>query len=180
MPKKASIWTIILTLIAGLIWLDYKSGVELSLFAFYLIPISLAAWQLGSIEAITTSVLSGISWAIGDLLGGHTYSHHFYAIWNTLLHLTSFIIVAIALYKIRVLLEAERSKTEALEKALAEVTVLEGLLPICCECKKIKKDDGGWQQIEDYIADRSKAAFTHGYCPDCIKKTLAKVRDLKI
>ncbi|MFH1091729.1 MAG: PAS domain-containing protein [Pseudomonadota bacterium] len=56
-----------------------------------------------------------------------------------------------------------------LEKALAEVKVLRGLLPICAHCKRVRDDEGLWQKIEDYIEDRSEALFTHGLCPDCTK-----------
>jgi two-component system, response regulator PdtaR len=54
-----------------------------------------------------------------------------------------------------------------LQKALREVKTLSGLLPICASCKKIRKDDSTWQQIEDYIASHSDADFTHGICPEC-------------
>jgi hypothetical protein len=56
------------------------------------------------------------------------------------------------------------------EKALQEVRILRGLLPICASCKKIRDDNGYWTQIEGYIKDHSEAEFTHGICPDCAKK----------
>ncbi len=57
-----------------------------------------------------------------------------------------------------------------LQKALANVKVLKGLLPICAWCKKIRDDKGYWQQIEAYISDRSEADFSHGICPSCAEK----------
>lgn len=63
-----------------------------------------------------------------------------------------------------------RQRTEALEKALAEVKQLSGFLPICASCKKIRDDEGYWQQIEVYIRDRSEARFSHGICPDCAER----------
>ena len=66
--------------------------------------------------------------------------------------------------------EEEREKLiHELQKALAEVKTLSGLLPICCGCKKVRDDSGYWNQIETYIARHTDAAFSHGYCPDCIK-----------
>jgi PAS domain S-box-containing protein len=67
--------------------------------------------------------------------------------------------------------EREREKlilelTEALEK----VKTLSGLLPICASCKKIRDDKGYWNQIESYIRSHSEAEFTHGLCPDCLRK----------
>jgi phosphoserine phosphatase RsbU/P len=47
---------------------------------------------------------------------------------------------------------------------------LEGLLPICCNCKKIRDDKNNWQRIENYIEVHSEAQFTHGFCPECYEK----------
>jgi len=57
-----------------------------------------------------------------------------------------------------------------LQQALAEVKVLRGFLPICSSCKKIKDDQGYWNQIEGYIKEHSEAEFSHGICPDCARK----------
>ncbi|MCD4775651.1 MAG: tetratricopeptide repeat protein, partial [Candidatus Aegiribacteria sp.] len=59
---------------------------------------------------------------------------------------------------------------EDLKKALAEVNTLSGLLPICASCKKIRDDSGYWEQIEEYISRRSDTQFSHGLCPECMKK----------
>ena len=65
----------------------------------------------------------------------------------------------------------ERKKAEAeREKALSEVKRLSGLLPICANCKKIRDDKGYWQVVEQYVSEHSEAEFTHGLCPDCLRK----------
>jgi hypothetical protein len=56
-----------------------------------------------------------------------------------------------------------------LQNALTEVKKLSGMLPICSSCKKIRDDEGYWQQIEEYIRNHSEADFTHGICNDCVK-----------
>ena len=66
-------------------------------------------------------------------------------------------------------LELRRSNEE-LQKALKEVKVLRGLIPICASCKKIRNDGGFWQQIEEYLGEHSEAEFSHGLCQPCIKK----------
>jgi PAS domain S-box-containing protein len=67
--------------------------------------------------------------------------------------------------------EAERNQLiEDLQSALANVKSLSGLLPICAGCKKIRDDKGYWNQVETYIQIHSDARFSHGLCPDCIKK----------
>ena len=57
-----------------------------------------------------------------------------------------------------------------LQNALAEVKKLSGMLPICSSCKKIRDDEGYWQQIEEYIRDHSEADFTHGICNECVEE----------
>ena len=59
---------------------------------------------------------------------------------------------------------------EQLETALNDVRTLKGFIPICASCKKVRDDEGYWSQIEEYVRDRSEAEFTHGICPDCMKK----------
>ena len=59
---------------------------------------------------------------------------------------------------------------QSLKKALADVKLLSGLLPICFNCKKIRDDKGYWSQVEGYIQKHSKAEFFHSMCPDCFKK----------
>lgn len=54
-----------------------------------------------------------------------------------------------------------------LRAALEHVKRLQGLLPICAKCKKVRNDDGYWQQIESYVTDHSAAQFSHGICPEC-------------
>ncbi|RJQ86195.1 MAG: hypothetical protein C4519_02500 [Desulfobacteraceae bacterium] len=57
-----------------------------------------------------------------------------------------------------------------LQQALSKVKTLSGLLPICASCKKIRDDQGYWNQLESYIARRSEAEFSHSICPDCARK----------
>lgn len=71
----------------------------------------------------------------------------------------------------RIRIESEREKLiSELQTALAEVKTLQGIIPICTSWKKIKDDEGYWQQVEKYIQDRSEAAFSHGICHECAKK----------
>jgi len=58
-------------------------------------------------------------------------------------------------------------KIAELQDALSQVKTLDGLLPICAYCKRVRDDRNYWQQVEAYIADRSRARFSHGICPDC-------------
>ena len=67
--------------------------------------------------------------------------------------------------------EAERERLIVeLQAALANLKILRGLIPICAACKKVRDDQGYWTQVEVYIRDHSEAEFSHGMCPDCMKK----------
>lgn len=63
-------------------------------------------------------------------------------------------------------------KVTELEATLARVKQLEGILPICMYCKKIRDDKEEWQQMEEYISQHSEANFSHGLCPECYKQQL--------
>ena len=74
--------------------------------------------------------------------------------------------------------EADRERLiNELSNALAEVKTLRGFIPICSSCKKIRDDEGYWQQVEEYIRDRSNIEFSHGICPDCAKKIYPQLFD---
>jgi HAMP domain-containing protein len=75
--------------------------------------------------------------------------------------------------------ERVRKRTAELEKALTEVKQLSGLLPICAKCKKIRDDQGYWQQIESYIRDHSEAEFTHGLCPECCRELYPNLKSVQ-
>jgi hypothetical protein len=60
-------------------------------------------------------------------------------------------------------------RTRDLEAALRNVRQLQGLIPICSSCKKVRDDTGYWGQVEEYISARTDADFTHGLCPDCLE-----------
>ena len=68
------------------------------------------------------------------------------------------------------IVELQRSlaqRISELQAAHTQVRHLEGLLPICCYCKKIRRDDNYWDQVEHYITKHSDATFSHSICPEC-------------
>lgn len=72
--------------------------------------------------------------------------------------------------KLKAEIDARKKREKELEEALSQIKTLKGLIPICASCKNIRKDDGFWQQIEEYVKEHSKAEFTHSMCPDCSDK----------
>ena len=57
-----------------------------------------------------------------------------------------------------------------LQRALDEIKTLQGILPICANCKKIRDENNTWKMLEEYLCEHSEAKFSHGICPDCAKK----------
>ena len=88
--------------------------------------------------------------------------------------LTVFLLCTIFAYAIESLRERfdneSRTLIAQLEQALSEVKTLEGLLPMCANCKKIRDDTGYWNQIEAYLQVHARARFTHSVCPDCVRE----------
>ena len=76
--------------------------------------------------------------------------------------------------------ESLAERVRELEEALSRVRQLQGMLPICCYCKKIRDDQNYWQKVENYISDHSEAQFSHGICPDCYVKVVEpEVKNLR-
>lgn len=108
-----------------------------------------------TLVAVIHKPLGGELWAV--LLGR---ALALFAIWVTAL---------LALQR-RISDEKREHAIREREKALEDVKVLRGLLPICASCKQIRDDEGYWTQIEVYIRDHSQAQFSHGICPGCARK----------
>jgi AmiR/NasT family two-component response regulator len=82
--------------------------------------------------------------------------------------------ITIAMARFEDLMELRRLNAE-LQDALYKVKTLSGLLPICCSCKKIRDDEGYWNQLEVYIRGHSEVEFSHGLCPECAKELYPEI-----
>jgi hypothetical protein len=78
----------------------------------------------------------------------------------------------------RKLSELEREKLlRQVQAAMANVKTLSGLVPICSTCKKIRNDRGEWRAVEEYVTQHTGAQFSHGICPECLKKYYPEYAD---
>jgi DNA-binding response OmpR family regulator len=68
------------------------------------------------------------------------------------------------------------ARVAELEESAAQIIKLDGLLPICAWCKKVRDDQDYWQEVETYVASHTEARFTHGICPDCLAREKAAYR----
>ena len=72
--------------------------------------------------------------------------------------------------RLSALSEEQQDLIDRLHEALTSIKTLKGMLPICASCKKVRDDKGYWNQIEEYVSAHSDAEFSHGICPDCVRK----------
>ena len=70
----------------------------------------------------------------------------------------------------------QQALQRAVDEAVSHVKVLQGMLPVCAWCRRVRSDDGYWQQIEEYVSAHSDAAFTHGICPTCAAEVEGPLR----
>jgi len=177
MQKKLSAfaWSalaVIIVIALGMV--DWLTGYELNFFVFYFLPVSIGAWFLGFMVAAPLAILSAGVWLGADILTGHVYTSPIYFAWNMMVRLVSFLVIGWCVSKIRQLLDLERETTRSLRRSLSQIKVLETFLPICAQCKKIRDEQGVWQQLEVYLGQHSNTQFSHSYCPECARKIMAE------
>lgn len=72
--------------------------------------------------------------------------------------------------------KANEELIRKLEETLAQVKRLEGIIPICSYCHKIRDDNDGWRRLEQYLVDHSEAQLSHGVCPECYAKQMTLLK----
>jgi hypothetical protein len=115
-----------LTVLLGL--LDYVTGYELGFFVFYFIPISYAAWISGRRSGIVVSVICTLTWFLVDAISSHPYSFYWYGMWNAGIRLVSFLVITLAISRVKELLISEKELSAQLQETLDQVKELRGLL----------------------------------------------------
>jgi len=152
----------------GLVGLsDYLTGPEISFGVFYFLPIWLMTWQFDRSVAVLFSLLCALVWFAVDDASGVQYSTAIIPFWNAAARLVYFLSFTFLLSYSR----------EQLRQSKEEVKRLSGLLPICASCKKIRNDEGYWQEIDAYLSTHADTKFSHGICPDCAKKLYPEFAD---
>lgn len=157
--KRAPLWLLHfywLSSSAVVLVLDLWAGPFLQFPVFFVLPVLLSAWFSGSRWGIALALLLPLIRLSFFLKWGLPYPLST-ALTNAAVRMLVLVVIAVLAHR-----AAER--TRALE---AEVRILEGIVPICSFCKRMREDDGTWVRLEQYIGSRSTARFSHGVCPDC-------------
>ena len=156
-------WCVLAILSVGIIAIDIGTPSFIDFQPMLLVPVGLSAWYLSRGAGIVFAVvIVGARFAIGELL-----QHDEIPIWAAAVNGGIRMLVLIGL---AALIAAAHEK-RTMER---RVQILEGLLPICMFCKKIRREDGAWQRIDSYVSERSAAEFTHGLCATCKQEHYGK------
>jgi hypothetical protein len=113
-PASVLFLSIFLVLLAG--WIDYVTGVEVSLSILYLLPVSMGAWFVGRRVGVVLSFLGSATWFLADFFSARTYSHPLIPYWNALVMFGFFLITAVILSTLRVSLERERRRAHEIQE----------------------------------------------------------------
>ncbi len=138
---------------------DYVTGPFIQFPFLFILPVIFATWN------------NGKWWGITYALALPLVRLYFNTVWTIPWTLVESIINALIRICILILLAylVDRVAKESIASK-KEVKLLEGLLPICASCKKIRDSSNEWRQLEEYITRHSEAKFTHGVCPECAQK----------
>jgi len=152
-------WWVVGVIAVSILAADIVTGPYIQFPILFVIPVGLGAWYLNRGAGIISAlVLVGCRFGIAITLEENVIPD-----WAAAVNAGIRLIVLVGL---AVLLVAAREK-----RALAlRVHILEGILPICSFCKKIRRPDGVWEQIETYVSNRSDARFSHSFCEACGRK----------
>jgi len=149
-----------------LVVLDYI-GVTTQFPTAYVVAVSVAAWYSGRWPAIFLAIAVPVAHVLFLLAGAPAPGSLTAAFGMT--SVRGAVILVMGLWFAR-LSEHERELHR-------HVRTLEGLLPICMFCKKIRDERGEWERLETFISKRSQAKFSHGFCPACGKEHYADFVD---
>lgn len=143
----------------------------------YLIEISIIL--IGAIVVLIISALYNLSDSIVAFADKFAYIH-----FNELITVSPmwlFLVLAAIFFSYRryreiieINYELQQTNT-TLRKAMTEIKQLQGILPICSSCKKIRDDAGYWHKVENYITHHSNVEFSHGICPKCADRDITGI-----
>ena len=144
---------------AGVLLIDYATGKFIMFPILFVLPVMLAAW----FSSKRTAYVLAVVLPLGRLVVASNFDAP-----DPLIFLSINALIRMAVLVLLAFLVARTARqTKELDRRVRQ---LEGILPICMFCKRIRDDHDNWHQLESYITDHSGAFFSHGICADCQKK----------
>jgi hypothetical protein len=146
------------------LFLDFSMGPYIAFPITFLVPVAISAWFCRSYFAY------GL--AIAQPLVRLGVSFNWQVPWSVSTSIINTLIRIAVLGLLAYLISRTARQTRQLAR---RVNLLEGILPICSLCKKIRDQHDNWQPVEVYVSNRSEALFSHSLCPDCLKRDYKQV-----
>jgi len=156
-------------LMAFILFIDLQTPLGVAIDVLYVLVVSLSFWSPSTRITILIAVASSVL-TVGAFFFQPSVEEMWKAAFNRLIALFTIWVTALLIVMRKM---AEEKRSQAMlerQKALEDVKILRGFLPICASCKKIRNDKGYWEQLEAYITEHSEALFSHGICPECAKR----------
>jgi hypothetical protein len=148
----------------------YQGSDVLWLYVYPLVAFFMFGIVEGFVWIIALMGLTFITILFPDLLNSHPFSPAYKV--RLILSLAVVTLVACLLESLRAhFFEQLRRQKIKLENALQDIKALQGLVPVCSLCKKIKDDQGYWQAVDDYLASHADVQISHGLCEECLKES---------
>lgn len=160
----------LLAFIALIAWGDWVTGYEISFGVFYTIPVITAVWLGSRRSGISLAVLVILVRHIVDVLSKHPFSHEWIHYWNDGVRLS---------YLLMIVYGATAAKFQ-IDSGKKRIRTLEGILPVCTSCQRIRDDSGHWSDISVYLSSHTEAEPTAKLCPDCAKRHYIGVSSDKV
>lgn len=139
------------------------------------VSIMFSAWYGGMKPGIVASILAAISFTV-FFNDQHAMNFNLVGAARLFVYSAACITATYLMAQRNRALSTALVSNQQLERALEEIRVLRGILPICMHCKQIRDAEGSWQEVEQYIASQTDAKFSHGVCPDCMSKHYPEVQ----
>jgi len=160
-------WLVGFLLFVAVLLVDVVSPPEVEFSAFYLVPVFWLTWCRGIREGLFMALICGIGWYVHDFQSGRFVSSESFRLWDAVNKQISYLLGAWAIGALRREVISQQDLNQKLTAAMAEVRELKGLLPVCAWCHNIRDEEGQWHPMEVFLANRTRAATTHGICPTC-------------
>ena len=151
-------------------YVDYATGYEIRVYAFYFIPICLCAWYLGRFSVLCFSLVSALCWFYADLFSGHPYPSESYRYWNAFISFVPFAVVGLILNRLKTSLDGQRRAHQELSRSTEEIRELQNQLQVVCSWTKRIEVDGKWIPIDEFLTKQLHLKLTHGISPEASRR----------
>jgi len=162
--SKPALFVEFLVVVLLIAFADYLTGYEVSVGVFYTVPVILAVWFCGKWPGLIMAVLTIAVRHGVDLANRHPFPHPWVHAWNDGIRFANLLLILYGTVAAKFQIEAGRNQIKSLQ----------GILPICTSCKRIRGKDGYWTEIDSYLRAHSLGEPSPKLCPECSMRHFAE------